>query len=234
MTRVVLVRHTDDPLDDRVVTCLGEAGIHYEVKRPFKGETLGEVDERIGASVIYGGPFAVFEEERHPFLRDENRWIEQCLAREVPLLGICQGAQSIARVLGAHVGPKPGEPCEFGYYRLSPTEAGREFFPDDLIVAQSHFHEFQLPAGATLLAKTRDFERQAFKYGRATFGFQFHAEVTPAGFRRWQEAPWARYGKSGAQSRLEQDRLMLAHDARQHYWFMAFLKRFFASAMTGQ
>ena len=58
-------------------------------------------DERFPARVRpNGGPFNVFDEAKHPFLHDENRWIEQCLKTGVPLLGICQGAQSIARVLG--------------------------------------------------------------------------------------------------------------------------------------
>ena len=227
MKRVVVIRHTDDPFDDRVATYLRDAGIAADVRRPFKGDALGDIDDAVGASVVCGGPFAVFEEDQYPFLRDENRWIEQSLARNIPILGICQGAQSLARVLGADVGPKPGEPCEFGYYPVTPTDAGREFFPDNLVVTQFHSHEFQLPAGAILLAQSDMFERQAFRYGDTAFGFQFHAEVTPTVFRRWQEAPWALYGAPGAQSRPEQDRLMQIHDSSQHRWFTAFLQRFF-------
>lgn len=51
--------------------------------------------------------------------------------------------------------------------------------------------------------------------------------MTPEGFRRWQEAAWARYGKPGVQTRVEQDRLMVEHDARQHEWFIGFLERLF-------
>jgi GMP synthase (glutamine-hydrolysing) len=233
MTRVVLIRHTDDPEDDRVVTYLGKAGIETDIRRPFLGEALGEFDGSIAASVVYGGPFVVYEEDRHPFLREEHRWIERCIGAGVPLLGICQGAQSIARVLGAKVGPKPGEVCEFGYYELLPTPAGRGLIPDGLHVAQSHFHEFDLPKGANHLAGSRLFSQQAFRYGQATYGFQFHPEVTPAGFRRWQQAPWARYGKPGAQSQEEQNRLMARHDARQDRWFVSFLDRFFAPALAG-
>jgi GMP synthase (glutamine-hydrolysing) len=138
MARVVLVRHGDDPDDDRVVTYFRFHGIEPEICKPFKGERLGEVDSSVIGSVLYGGPFNVFEEDRHPFLHAENRWIEQCIARNVPLLGICQGGQSIARVLGAAVGPKPGEPHEFGYYEIRATESGRAYLPERLVVAESH------------------------------------------------------------------------------------------------
>jgi len=229
--RVILIRHGDDPgddpADDRVVTYFRSRNIEPEIRRPFRGDALGEVDGSVGASVVYGGPFNVFETVRHPFLNDEHRWIEGCLAKGVPLLGICQGAQSIAHVLGAPVGPRPGDPHEFGYYPLRPTEAGRGLIPDGLHVCQNHWHEFGLPSGAELLASTEDWPHQAMRYGAQTFAFQFHAEVTRAGFRRWQNRAGAAWGKAGVQSRDEQDRLGEAHDGAQHAWFMGFLDRLF-------
>lgn len=237
MARIVLIRHGDDPDDDRVVTYFRSKGLEPEIRRPFKGEALGAPDSSVIASVVYGGPFNVFEEEKYPFLHDENRWIEACLGRAIPLLGICQGAQSIAHVLGAPVGPKPGEPCEFGYYEIAPTVAGRAYFPPSLVVAEAHFHEFQIPHGADLLASSAQFPNQAFRYGDKAFGLQFHPEVTAAIFRRWQASPWALYGKEGAQTRARQDELMARHDLAQHYWFMAFLDRLFGAAVaaaTGQ
>jgi GMP synthase (glutamine-hydrolysing) len=235
MPRVVLIRHGDDPDDDRVTTFFKDKGITPDIRRPFSGEPLGDFDTSVVAVVVYGGPFNVFEENKYPFLYDENLWIERCLKHDVPLLGICQGAQQMARVLGAEVGPKPGEPCEFGYYEIEATAAGRAIFPARLVVALSHFHEFQLPRGATLLASSAAFRQQAFQYGANAFAFQFHAEVRSAGFRRWQEATPANQGnyfRPGAQVREEQDRLMARHDQAQHAWFMAFQERHFASAFT--
>lgn len=229
--RVVLIRHGDDPADDRVVTYFRSKNIEPQIVRPFKGESLGDVDGGVAASVVYGGPFNVFETDAHPFLLDEHRWIEQCIANDVPLLGICQGAQSIAYTLGARCGPRPGEPHEFGYYSIRPTPSGKAFFPDELIVAQAHFHEFELPDGAELLAESDAFPRQAMRYGDNVFALQFHPEVTRAGFRRWQVADWAWYGKPGVQSRETQDALAEAHDDSQHRWFMKFLDTLFARAI---
>ncbi len=224
--RVVLIRHGDDPVDDRVAAFCRDQGFLLDIRRPYKGDPLGEPDGTVAASVLYGGPFNVFETERHRFLRDEHCWAERCMARGIPLLGICQGAQSIAHVLGAPVGPRPGEPHEFGYYPVYATEAGKAVLPDRLHVTQAHFHGFDVPPGAELLAYSDLFPQQAFRYGERTFGFQFHPEVTLEGFRRWQEADWASYGKPGAQTKAQQDVLAPEHDPAQHRWFMGFLTDF--------
>lgn len=232
MGRIVLIRHNDEPDDDRVVAYFRARDLEPEIRKPFWGEALGKVDGSVAASVVYGGPFNVFEEDRHAFLSDENRWIEACISKGVPLLGICQGAQSIARVLGAHVGPKTDGTHEFGYYEIEATPEGLGMFPPKLVVTQAHSHEFQLPAGAQNLAFSNLFAQQAFSYGPSTYALQFHAEVTPNGFRRWQDSAWAPYGKPGVQSRAEQDRLMSQHDADQHRWFMGFLDAFFGPAVA--
>lgn len=224
---MVLIRHGDDPLDDRVVTYFRSKNVEPEVVKPFDGERLGNVDDRVAASVVYGGGFNVFETDAHPFLLDEHRWIERCIEKDIPLLGICQGAQSIAHTLGAQCGPRPGEPHEFGYYAICPTEAGKALFPDELVVAQAHFHEFELPDGAQLLAESEVFPHQAMRYGDTTFALQFHPEVTRTGFSRWQESDWAMYGKPGAQAREMQDELAKIHDPKQHIWFMDFLDMLF-------
>lgn len=231
--KVVLIRHGDDPDDDRVVTFLRARNIEPKIVRPFKGEALDDAGSSVIASVIYGGPFNAFDAHKHPFLHDEARWIERCMARDVPLLGICQGAQQIAHVLGAKVEPGPNGLREFGYYELVATDAGRSCFPDRLVVCEAHSHGFDVPRSGELLASSALFPNQAFRYGASTFAFLFHAEVTCDGFRRWQNEPWAAYDRPGVQTREEQDALMAAHDQAQHDWFMRFLERFFGPAISG-
>ena len=230
MKRVILVRHNDQPLDDRVYTFLVKNGFEPVIRRPFAGEKIGELGEDIVGGVIYGGPYNVYETEKHPFLKEEYRWIDACLKRDVPLLGICQGAQQIAWHLGAPVGPLPGGQHEFGYYEVRPTAAGAaEFLPQAMHLAQSHFHMFGIPKGAERLASSELFENQAFRYGARVYGLQFHAEVTVEGFRRWQ-ATSSYYGQPGAQTREEQNAKMHQHDGPQAAWFSSFLAKLFGAA----
>lgn len=230
VTRVVLVRHEDGPEDDRVVEFFRAHGVLPQTIRPFLGERLDDVDASVVGSVIFGGKFNVFDDHEYPFLRDEKEWAEQCLKQNVPLLGICLGAQVMATVLGAKVGPLPGDPGEFGYYEIVATEVGKAYLPERLHVAEAHYHQFEIPAGADHLAKSELFEHQAFRYGEKAFGFQFHPEASPSVFRRWQQDP-GKYLRPGAQDRAKQDRLMNIHDAAQHAWFMEFQERFFEPAV---
>ena len=227
--QLILIRHGDDPPDDRVTSFAIEAGFEPVFRKPFRGDALGPPGPDVAGTVIYGGPFSVFDEAAHPFLRNEARWIAACMAAGVPVLGLCQGGQQIARLLGAHVGPPDSGVHEFGYYEVTPTEAAvtEGFLTAPLHVALSHWHQFAVPEGAVRLAASELYPNQAFRHGDRTYALQFHPECTIEGFRRWQGQPWAAYCKPGAQDRAEQDRLMARHDAAQAAWFYGFLARLF-------
>lgn len=232
--KVVLVRHGNDPTDDRVQRYFEASGLAIETVYAFQGEALPAVDGALFAAVVFGGPFCVNEPERNPFLKEENRFIEDCLRADVPFLGICQGAQQLAAVLGAYAGPPctqaPGVGREFGYYALEPTEQGKALIPSGLVVPQAHFHTFAIPDGAQHLARSQAYPHQAFSYATA-LGFQFHAEVTPSGFRRWQSSLAKQHeGHAGVQSKAEQDALMQVHDAALDAWFMALMDQHFGAA----
>lgn len=225
--RVVLIKHEDSPGDDRAAAWLAGRGFDLDWWHPYAGDSLGEPDGDVAGTILYGGPHPVPESDRHPFMRDEARWIERCIRKDIPTLGICLGGQMIAHALGAEIRPEPDGYCEFGYYPLFPTVEGRSHFPEELYVAQSHFHEFMLPDGAVLLARSTLFPRQAFQYGDTTFAFQFHPECTIERFGRWQETEWAPWGVPGVQTRQQQDALAAEHDQAQHVWFCDFLKKLF-------
>ncbi len=227
--RVILVRHGDDPPDDRVVTWMTAQGFEPDIRRPFAGDTLGEVEDDIAGTVIYGGKYNAYDAPLHPFLAEEYRWIAACLEADIPMLGICQGAQMIAHHLGAFAGAREGGAHEFGYYELTPTEAGRAegFLLEQQHFTQAHFHTYELPEGAVSLAGNANYPEQAFRYGTKAYGLQFHPEVTIEGFRRWQ-AQWPDvYARPGVQSREMQENLMMQHDRAQADWFFKFLETLF-------
>lgn len=138
--------------------------------------------------VVLGGPIGAYEEDRYPFLTDELRLIEECLHNNVPVMGICLGAQLVARALGARV--YPGSAREIGIAPVALTVPGRESCLRHLESAGNqvlHWHgdTFDLPTGATRLASTTITPNQAFSVGTRVLALQFHMEADPAKFERW-------------------------------------------------
>ena len=233
--RLVLIRHNHVPADDRIAGWAYLNGYDIDVRYPFSGDELDEViselegGSNISGSVVYGGPFNAYDTQSYPFLLQERRWIEACMKTNLPLLGICQGAQQIAHCHGEWVGPYEKEVHEFGYYELTPSEAAKNegFLDRPIHVAQAHYHTFDLPKGAVHLASSEAYQNQAYRIGKNIYGFQFHAEQTVENFRRWQDSKESNYGKFGAQTREQQNQLMAIHDEAQGQWFYGFLDKLF-------
>ena len=225
--KLVLIRHGEGPIDDRVVNWACLNCIDIKIYKPFKGELIKDIDDSVIGTVLYGGQYNVFETQEFPFLEDEYQWIRDCLTADIPMLGICQGAQQIAHHLGARVGPPGNKGSEFGYYQIEPTPEAVDcgFLDEPLFVTQAHSHTFDIPVGAIRLAGSTLFPNQAFKYGEKVYGLQFHPEVTIEGFRRWQEEDWSR--QLGEQSPKDQTSLMYKSDATQAKWFYKFLDNLF-------
>jgi GMP synthase (glutamine-hydrolysing) len=136
--------------------------------------------------IVLGGPIGAYEEDRYPFLKAELGLIERRLKMGRPILGICLGAQLMARALGAKV--KPGPAKEIGWAPLDLTGEGRSGALRHLgaePVLHWHGDMFELPDGATRLASTRLCPNQAFALGPSVLGCQFHPEADGRGFERW-------------------------------------------------
>jgi GMP synthase (glutamine-hydrolysing) len=138
--------------------------------------------------VILGGPIGAYEDHLYPFLKDELTLAETRLAAAKPLLGVCLGAQLMARALGAKVYPGPRK--EIGFAPLALTEAGQAsclapFGEPDVPVLHWHGDTFDLPDGTVRLASTPLTPNQAFSLGSAALGLQFHGEARGAAFERW-------------------------------------------------
>ena len=146
------------------------------------------------------------------------------------MIGICLGAQLVARALGGTVSTHPDGLCEFGYEVVYPADAAsNSWIKEPLHVVQAHFQGFTLPTDCTPIATGTRFTHQAFHYREKAFGFQFHPEVSQAMFIEWQNEDWANefYSTSGAQSRAEASRDNDLHNSAQKEWFCNFLDRIF-------
>ncbi len=136
--------------------------------------------------VVLGGPIGACDDADYPFLAAEAALIQRRLAAGRPTLGICLGAQLLARALGARVFRNPVK--EIGWAPVELTQAGRASCLaglDGHPVLHWHGDTFDLPEGATLLASTPACRNQAFAWAPAALGLQFHVEVTASGLERW-------------------------------------------------
>jgi GMP synthase (glutamine-hydrolysing) len=142
--------------------------------------------------VVLGGPMGVYEADRHPHLHVEMKLIERALQMNIPVLGICLGAQLIASVLGSRV--RKGSQWEMGWYDLHVTEAGGKdalfshYRPVERVF-QMHQDTFDIPGGCDHLAQTELYPGQAFRYGEKVYGLQFHLEADRAMILRWLKRP---------------------------------------------
>src|SRR5882724_2443392 len=147
--RVLLILHQEQSTPGRVGLALRDRGYPLDIRRPRFDDPLPEtMDEHAGA-VIFGGPQSANDTE--DFVKREIDWIGVPLRDKKPYLGICLGAQMMARHLGGRVYPHPQGHAEVGYYPIRPTEAGREIckiWPGH--VYQWHREGFDLPRDASL------------------------------------------------------------------------------------
>jgi len=154
----------------------------YEVTRTrlYADEPLPEIGE-IDALAIMGGPMNVYQHRDFPWLVPEKRFIEQALRAQIPIIGICLGAQLIADVLGAKVVQNPQ--IEIGWHEVRLTDGGRAEaicagLPERFTAFSWHGDTFAIPAGAVHLASSEACVNQAFVYNSNVLALQFHLEYS--------------------------------------------------------
>jgi GMP synthase (glutamine-hydrolysing) len=152
--------------------------------------------------VVLGGPIGVYEEDQYPFLRDELAALRARLDARRPTLGVCLGAQLIARALGAAVAPGPQK--EIGWGPIALSDAGRTsvLAPFERVpVLHWHGDNAALPASAIALASTPACPVQAFAISSTVLGLQFHIEADPARIEQWLIGHTVELGKAGIDPR---------------------------------
>lgn len=185
MKTAVVIRHV--PFEDlgNLEPILGLHG--YRIEYCEAGlQPLGKIDRGVDLLVVLGGPIGAYEEEIYAFLKDELLLLESRLKEDRPTLGICLGAQLMARALGARV--YPGSEKEIGWGALTLTQAARSsalMHLDGVRVLHWHGDTFDLPEGALHLASTAAYPNQAFSWGTCGLALQFHPEVQISALERW-------------------------------------------------
>ncbi len=205
---VLLILHQEHSTAGHVGRLLAKRGHPLDIRRPRYGDPLPDTLAGHAGTVIFGGPMSANDGD--DYIKREIALIELALKEQAPYLGICLGAQMMAVCLGAKVARDTNGAVEIGYHDLSqlapkslaPMMLGGRW-PDR--VYQWHSEGFDLPVGAVPLATSAGpFPNQAFAYGPAAIGLQFHPEITYGMIARWSGRNEAKLAQPGAQARPAQ------------------------------
>ena len=176
------------------------------------------------AVMVFGGAMHPDQDAEHPWLAGEARFLESALADGVPLLGVCLGAQLIARAAGGLVGPA-GAP-EVGWFEVSRADGADDpvvgALPGRFRAFQWHYYTFELPTGAVQLASSAS-ARQAYRLGDRVWGIQFHAEVDRTMLDHWLREGKEELPKPVEELRAETDRYLPRWNAQGRTLCDAFL-----------
>jgi GMP synthase (glutamine-hydrolysing) len=179
--QVLALVHEDDVPPGTFGDVVAEHGHTLDVRSFGLGNPPpGDAADRYLAAMIFGGALQVDQDDTHPWLADERSLIRELIDRAVPTFAICLGAQLVAQVAGAEVGPAAIP--EVGWHTVELTVDGLE---DPVLggsgrfaAYQGHSYGFTLPPGAEALAHGQGDQLQAYRLGPALWGVQFHPEVT--------------------------------------------------------
>jgi GMP synthase (glutamine-hydrolysing) len=188
MKPVLCVRNDPEDTLGITVAALTEAGMPVTRLDAFDADVRWPDLEDIGALIVFGGEMNADETDRYPYLVTQRQLMRRAVDAGLPVLGICLGAQMLARAFDARV--YRARVRELGFKPVRLTDAGqrdallRAFQTGDHVF-QWHEDTFDLPAGAELLAAGDEVPSQAFRVGSNAWGVQFHFEIDAEGVEAW-------------------------------------------------
>jgi GMP synthase-like glutamine amidotransferase len=220
MRPVLLIGHDPNETFGLAPSGLGARGLGVLEHRATSGATLPPV-EAVSGVIVFGGSMNVNMTDRFPFLRDERTFVRRAVDAGVPFLGICLGAQMLARAMDHEVYPAGVRELGFNVLHVTPEAADDPlmsvFREGDMVF---HWHEdtFELPEGATVLGTGDDVHLQAFRIGGHAWGMQFHLEIDRAELELWLDAAGEdvvrAWGKTTARVLDEADRYLATQEER--------------------
>ncbi|MBX7165829.1 MAG: hypothetical protein K1X74_05720 [Pirellulales bacterium] len=192
---ILALRHAPHETLGMLELLLAERGLGFEYVDTYTGACPPPDRREPAGVVVLGGPMNVDQVDEYPFLAREPRWIAEYLAAGTPLLGICLGAQLVAKSLGARVFAAPRK--EIGWYDIELLPAAEDdplFHGLDAAqrVFQWHGDTFDPPPGTVHLARSQQVAQQAYRAAPLAWGLQFHAEVDRALVDDWLDEPAGR------------------------------------------
>jgi GMP synthase (glutamine-hydrolysing) len=185
--RLLSIIHQEDAASGVFADAAAERGDELTEWSISDGARPPRPAESYDAVLVFGGAMHVDQENRHPWLRNEDELLRGLLDRRIPVLGICLGAQLVAKALGTRVGPLARPQIGWFDVEQTPEAADDPLFADlprRFSSFQWHSYGFDLPANAVPLARD-PVCLQAYRAGERAWGIQFHAEVTKESVDDW-------------------------------------------------
>lgn len=186
--RLLVIQHIAADHLGTFANTFEDMGIDLHVVRLHeKDEVPASIDDYKGL-VLLGGSMSAYDDARYDFLAKEEVLIKQAILRKVPTLGVCLGAQLIAKAAGARVFRGPRK--EIGWYRVKFSKEAAshrlfKLFGEEAYLFQWHGDTFELPRSALRMAASSLYPNQAFRIGYNVFGIQFHLEANEEIVQEW-------------------------------------------------
>ncbi len=223
--KVITLRHMEDKRHDHVAQFLDQSDVIQIHTNPAHGVPLPENTDDLDALVIYGGIQSANDGNDRPYIAQELKWIANWLEKGKPILGICLGAQLIAKCLGGEVKRHPEGLIEVGFRQVKPPSTSDDFLGGARHFYQWHNEGFTLPDDCELLAQGEDFPNQAFRYRSNTYGLQFHPEVTRPVMLTWLNSAGYVLSNRGAHSLERQCADETRHGDAMGQWCWNFMEQ---------